>query len=383
MAAAGSGVALGAVGSVLAFASEAAVVVAGGSELAAVGGTAIGMAGGAAVAGVAVVGGLIALGSYKIYETIDLKVKNTKKQADIAIYNVKVKGYNDRREELTSKVHSLSQSIEAQEAKLDTNDFYMERRASASKVVVVVGPTGYGKSLFCHRIVGNDMAVDELEEMDTAYFNVADYGQAEPETSELGKHRVGVRLIRKGKTSQFHLSMVDTVGAYDAEDEHQKNSVAMYFRASGGINMFCIFFKFRNKADENYKALLRSYVEFWGAEIRKHSVVILTNCDEDQVLKGKKYEKGLRSTKKTLREDLGDIFGEACDDIPIFAFGDGNYVESREKLMLLLNDANSRYAEKYSCENITTPIDELLSDLKRKIKTQRVHSRGLRATERE
>merc|ERR1712154_224246 len=165
--------------------------------------------------------------------------------------------------------------------------------------------------------------------------------------------------------------MGDTVGAYDAQDQHHNNNMAMYFRSCGGINMFCIFFKFGGKADANYKALLRSYREFWGAGIRKHCVVIITQCDQSEVEKGKKYEKGLKLTKKTLRADLKDIFGDECESIDIFEFGDGNFVEARKKLMLLLDDDSKPFEDKYSCDKIRSPIDELWDKLEPMIKKQR------------
>jgi len=334
--------------------------------------------------GAAVLGVVGAGLGYKAW--CDRKVKNAKKREKVTRFDGKRELFKkdlEALQKLTSEVVSLQTAIKKQEAKLDENDFYKERHTAASKVVVVVGPTGFGKSTFCHRMCGNDDSKDDLEEKDPGYFNVAEYGKAEPETTKLSKRRMGVRLTHNDDKSEFELSVVDTVGAYDddVKEQHHKNIVAEYFSSCGGINMLCIFYKFLGKADANYKALLQSYKQFWGPGIRKHCVLIITHCDQSQVQLGKKYQKGLARTINKLRAELKSVFEEACDDIPVFTFGkeEESYAQDRKKLMLLLNSADSPFAEKYSCDNasITAPIDELLSKLEPMAKKQKEDSRKL------
>ena len=111
--------------------------------------------------------------------------------------------------------------------------------------------------------------------------------------------------------------------------------------------------------DANYKKLLKIYERFWGKNIWKHCIVIITNCDNDSKKNIKKLEKGLNKTIQNVKNDLYDISGGLCYDVPIIEFGEENFKLSVIKILKALHNENSKFRKKYTCNNIISPYDKL------------------------
>ena len=76
----------------------------------------------------------------------------------------------------------------------------------------------------------------------------------------------------------FIFSVIDTPGAFDTKynDEHYNNMMTHYFNASGGINLFAIFFKFEGKLTNHYKQLIKQYLELFGDGLWRHCCIVIS-----------------------------------------------------------------------------------------------------------
>eukprot|EP01084_Bolivina_argentea_P111617 199096_1 len=287
----------------------------------------------------------------------DIKLSNKKNHnVIIELFNTTLNKLKQLEDKLIQKKIELTQ----QEEKMNNFKFNVERNDPWSKVIVCIGPTGYGKSLVCNRLLGNKQSIDELEEFKNALYNVAEDGETESETKELSKHFK--QVIIKNSHKSFILSVVDTPGAFDSFNSDVKfgNQMAEYFRASGGVNMFCIFFKFRQKINKNYKDLLQMYTNFWGKDFWKHCVIVITHCDIDSDRLKEKLEDDRKSVTDTINAELAEIAGDLCKNIPIFEFGAKNFKKSRIDLLLKLH---TEYKNKYKCDALESPMDKLWKEI--------------------
>eukprot|EP01084_Bolivina_argentea_P249228 417118_1 len=205
----------------------------------------------------------------------------------IQLFNMKLKNLKEIEMELLPKTKQLQQ----QEDKINNKTFQIERDCTNSKIIVCIGPVGYGKSLVCNRLVGHgdDIEVDDmcdLSESKKSMFKVGD--GLNSVTKDLIKKTRDVLIYQNTNKNAklftaMRLSVVDTPGAFDADgnDLDIQNLMKEFFHFCCGINMFCIFFKFGLRFDANYKKLLKIYDDFWGEKFWQHCVIFITNCDMD------------------------------------------------------------------------------------------------------
>eukprot|EP01084_Bolivina_argentea_P252786 424418_1 len=109
----------------------------------------------------AVVFGFHSLGTYFSNE-LEAKLFAEKKSHNktVDLYNEKLEKLKNLERIIQPKVNEL-----ITQEKLNTTVFQFERHYHLhSKAVVCVGPTGYGKSLVCDRLIGDTRSVEELED---------------------------------------------------------------------------------------------------------------------------------------------------------------------------------------------------------------------------
>eukprot|EP01083_Nonionella_stella_P071909 193484_1 len=234
-------------------------------------------------------------------------------------YNAQSRAFNDKLAQIKhSEKYILSKQneLKQQERKLNSHCFELERICdihNKSRVVMLIGPTGFGKSLIANRLLGNEHDIDHIMESNECDFNVGQSGNAESVTKELNKKSKIVHMTtEENKDDSFVLSVVDTPGAFDSNDndDDYNNVMSHYLDACGGINVFVIFFRFNGKMTNKYKELLKQYATFFGDGLWKHCAVFITYCDK---YIQKRVTKGLKTTKDQVHSFLKEISNGQCD----------------------------------------------------------------------
>eukprot|EP01083_Nonionella_stella_P292971 996418_1 len=187
-------------------------------------------------------GALVALGytGYTYYTQSAEDANQMKKKnynSKVELYNIQLK----KKQDLDKTILTLKKCLMEQEAKMNS-EFLVERSSKKSRVVLAIGPTGYGKSLFCNRMTGNESPIDDLEDEKASLlikFPVAEFASTKSKTAQLSKRRMDVYIDKNGikkKTPSILLSIVDSPGDFDSKgnEKHIKNNMAEYFRACGG-----------------------------------------------------------------------------------------------------------------------------------------------------
>eukprot|EP01083_Nonionella_stella_P016662 46558_1 len=331
--------------------------------------------------------GLVSLGSvlgtiipiYPVWYAID-KHNQSKEDQNInhkKHYNAQSKAFNAKLRQIKRSeeyILSKQKELKQQEDKLNSHCFELERICgirNKSRVVMVIGPTGFGKSLIANRLLGNEHDIDDIMESKECDFNVAESGNTQSVTNELNKKSKLVRItVEENKEDSFVLSVVDSPGAFDSNDNDNdyNNMMTHYFAACGGINVFAIFFKFNGKMTNKYKELLKQYAAFFGDGLWKHCAIFITYCDMDSDKATKRVTKGLQRTKDQIHSDLREISNGKCGDVSIYTFGEDNFKKSTFDFLASLMDESSAFYDKYKCKNIQSPIDVLYGELKQKVK---------------
>eukprot|EP01083_Nonionella_stella_P016667 46569_1 len=290
--------------------------------------------------------------------------------------NAQSKTFNDKLTQIKQSeqwILSKQKELKQQEQRLNSHSFELERICgihNKSRVVMVIGPTGFGKSLIANRLLGNEHDIDDIMESKECDFTVAEGGNTKSVTNKLNKKSKIVHITAgKNKEDSFVLSVVDTPGAFDSKgnDDDYNNMMTHYFRACGGINVFAIFFRFNGKMTDRYKELLKQYAEFFGDGLWKHCSIFITRCDMDSDKRKQRITKGLQRTKDRIHSFLKETSNGQCD-VPIYTFGEDNFKQSTFDFLTSLIDKDSAFYEKYKCENIRSPIDVLYEELKQKVK---------------
>eukprot|EP01083_Nonionella_stella_P213494 769997_1 len=291
--------------------------------------------------------------------------------------NAQSKTFNDKLTQIKQSeqwILSKQKELKQQEQRLNSHSFELERICgihNKSRVVMVIGPTGFGKSLIANRLLGNEHDIDDIMESTESDFSVALSGNIQAVTDKLNKKSKIVHItVEENKDDSFVLSVVDTPGAFDTNDNDNdyNNMMTHYFAACGGINVFAIFFKFNGKMTNKYKELLKQYAAFFGDGLWKHCAIFITYCDMDSDKATGRVTKGLHRTKDQIHSDLQEISNGQCDDVSIYTFGEDNFKKSTFDFLASLMDESSAFYDKYKCKNIHSPIDALYEELKQNVK---------------
>jgi len=264
----------------------------------------------------------------------------------------------------------LTKKCMAEETAFKNKDFTFERWDTNRKVILMIGPTGFGKSTVCNRLMGNNDDIDEISESESSPFKVANAGEVDPETTSLNKKSWNVKIYKddnnKNILGSYDLSIVDSPGAFCSKGYDKavfNDTMKKYFNACGGINLFCIFFRYGNKWDTTYDTLLKDYQTFWGKNMWKHCCVIITNCDKDGK-NAKGLAKGLPKTKNEIKKSLNKISKNRCNHVKMYEFGEDNFKESRQEILLSLLNHNKKYMN----EQVSAEINELWDNQKKQQK---------------
>eukprot|EP01084_Bolivina_argentea_P046812 86221_1 len=194
-----------------------------------------------------VTGAFPALYKYNQHQENKQLTYKKERNAQSKIFNDKLSQIKQCEEWILPKIKEL----EKQEQMLNSHVFQLERFCDLehkSRVVMMIGPTGFGKSLVSNRLLGIDDSVYDISEAkENAYeFDVAQIGDTDSITDKLTKKSKIVHIIDENKLQSFVLSVIDTPGAFDSKgnDNDHNNMMAHYFEACGGINGFGIVFLF-------------------------------------------------------------------------------------------------------------------------------------------
>ena len=244
---------------------------------------------------------------------------------------------------INGNIDKLQVEIDEQESKLNNNEFKVPRHNKNIKIILNIGPTGFGKSLVCNRLIGNDDSINDIIE-ESAVFKVAEEGDPDSETKEFEM------------TQKSDICIVDAPGQFDSHgnDTDIYNFMAKYFKGCGGVNLFCIYYKFGGKLDINYKNLLKSYQKFWGPDMWEYCCVIITFVDNPT-----KQLNSINKIKSKYIEFLNEISNNKCNNIMFYEFGKENFKQSRNKIFKRL----SKSTKKYVCDSVSAPVNELIDKL--------------------
>ena len=169
-------------------------------------------------------------------------------------------------------------------------------------------------------------------------------------------------------------SKIDTAQSWNTTDEytHYINELVEFVKKLGGVDMFCITFKFGSKLDANYQQLLQLYQQFWGKKFWKHCVIIVTHCDKNmQKITNAKLDKTKAQIRSFLKEKC-QVDPDSIESIPVLPIGDDNFAQTIADVMVSLDDTNSSY-QLFRPESMTSLLDktcEKLQQLRKEYKTK-------------
>eukprot|EP01084_Bolivina_argentea_P178983 309317_1 len=155
------------------------------------------------------------------------------------IFNDKLKQI----EELEKRIIVKMNELQKQEQKLNSHDFELERFGNLnnkSKTIMVIGPTGFGKSLVANRLLGNKKDIDYISNTESKeselIFKVAMSGNTNSVTQKLNKKSKIIHILNGNiniNKNSFILSVIDTPGAFDSNgnDKNINNLMTHYFKA--------------------------------------------------------------------------------------------------------------------------------------------------------
>eukprot|EP00484_Ammonia_sp_Unknown_P023796 CAMPEP_0197033698 /NCGR_PEP_ID=MMETSP1384-20130603/12038_1 /TAXON_ID=29189 /ORGANISM="Ammonia sp." /LENGTH=360 /DNA_ID=CAMNT_0042463541 /DNA_START=52 /DNA_END=1134 /DNA_ORIENTATION=- len=244
---------------------------------------------------------------------------------------------NTEREEYR-KIDEQLQTIQSQisvEMK-EIEAFQPERDDPNTKIVVLIGMTGAGKSTFCNRLWG-----DSSDEADEGPFETS-YGS----TSCTQAH--SKRIIEICGT---RITVVDTPGYNDStgRDEQHCNKLCKYLKGCPGINAFVLI---RNASqirfDMAFQLMLKQYYSMFGEIFFQKLIIMATKIDGTRALQ--RFEKNKQG--KVLQNDICSLFNLELD-VPVIPIGLDEYAESVSQFVQSIPD------EKFKCKQITSPIEKL------------------------
>lgn len=341
----------------------------------------------------------------------------------------------ERIKEIDVELKKLNEKIGNENHRLaerGKQDFRHERNNENVKVLVCIGKTGFGKSVFCNRMLG-DISINgangkkiTLESKDRKekhlLFKINDgvhscsnkiekFGPCVLNESnningyiDDGEEIEKTIMVHKSNRSRI-FSIVDTPGASGTNgidnDITNFNELGQVFGECGGINMFCVVKQATNfRVDNEFVELLKKYQRFYSNDHEKHNdnnnehkaqlqdekeskeskmngydesdfwdhVVIIMTRCDKDSEEVELFKKNKLSLEVKLKKELG------IDDnkqLKIFAIGKNNYNKTRKEILnLLFNDPNSIFCHRFISPSIDTPIVQWQRD-KAKLEAER------------
>eukprot|EP01083_Nonionella_stella_P009475 27288_1 len=258
--------------------------------------------------------------------------------------------YDDSKKECLDherQLNELNTQI-ANEKQLIITDFDEEHKDENSKIVILIGNTGDGKSTF-----GNRLLNDESESADEGQLTVGH-----------GADSCTQRLSNPERTqiNGVSIAVIDAPGWSDTnmDDRMHENNLCAYLRGCGGINRFVLVRNASNcRFDANLQNILRRYADMFGDAFWSHLIVILTHVDsgipERQYARGQKAETLIKRICTQFRLDRNRI------DIPVFPVGLDKYKQTIHQFVECL-----RNSDKFECDAIKSPLDHLQDQVHQK-----------------
>ena len=337
-------------------------------------------------------------------------------------YKTKVQNYQKLQKELQNKQNELTAYIKS----LDKSELLLHLKAikklsdNKSRIILAIGPTGYGKSLVCNRLFGDKSNIEKIRGDKNRLFGVASDGDVKSCTDRMTMAASDVEVHmpqqqkNRGDDIKFKLYATDTVGADDNQGRDVKTEeiILTFCNQIGGVNAFLLFFKYRGKLTASYKKLLKKYNKLWGDNFWNHCILVITHCeredntdsddsdsddDDDEKLseeeKQRQFIAAIKKTVDNVTEELNKVsngkFGQACSKRKgVFTFGKKKDDWRPSVLKLLLSvykDYNIKYRPLASQTKIDKRIYEMekmdgdLADMRKDVATMKQRIENLRS----
>eukprot|EP00485_Elphidium_margaritaceum_P011289 CAMPEP_0202705182 /NCGR_PEP_ID=MMETSP1385-20130828/17770_1 /ASSEMBLY_ACC=CAM_ASM_000861 /TAXON_ID=933848 /ORGANISM="Elphidium margaritaceum" /LENGTH=366 /DNA_ID=CAMNT_0049363361 /DNA_START=122 /DNA_END=1222 /DNA_ORIENTATION=+ len=239
---------------------------------------------------------------------------------------------------LSDQIQSQLVAVRAQIAteEKDIAAFKPERDDANTKIVVLIGMTGAGKSTFCNRLYGDTSEDADQGPFETSFASTSCTQRHSKRIIEIVGHRVTV---------------VDTPGYNDStgrDDEHC-NKLCKYMKGCPGINAFVLI---RNgsqiRFDMAFQSMLKQYHDMFGDVFLEKLIIMATKIDGQKALQ--RFDRNHQG--KVLREDICNLFGLNVST-PVVPIGLDAYHQSIEKFVQQIP------SDKFKCKHIVSPIEKL------------------------
>eukprot|EP01083_Nonionella_stella_P176882 620174_1 len=244
--------------------------------------------------------------------------------------NAKQNEYNQKHSELLTLQHQITTE------EVEIAEFKVERDEEGTKLIIILGHTGDGKSTFCNRLCGD----------------VSLFGDEGPfETSGNGQSCTQTHSKSMVQINAHKIVMVDTPGFGDSfgRDREHANKLCKYLKGCGGINNILLIRNATNvRFDEGFQKMLQEYHAMFGDMFFKLLIIVATRIDS----RINKLQFEQHNQAMSLQQDIRSMF-DLNITIPVIAIGLENYKESMDELMDIVSD------DKFECQYIQSPIDEL------------------------
>ena len=304
----------------------------------------------------------------------------------------------DEIKEIDGQIKVLEDEIKKRRDEMGSLGQALTDHGSSSKIIVLMGKTGVGKSTVANRMIGDTSDVGDKGDQNSngnAVFRVGK-GWAS-ETLDLKQHTME---FKDGLT----FTIVDTPGAHgsNGDDDTFNSKIGRYFKKCGGINMLAICLDITcARVDQTFIKLIQAYEQYYCSkdlkgesfrqlpstqngydngskqikvtpemdekkrnEFWQHVVIILTKCDAKSAAQEDLQAK-CEGLKEMVKEKLKlQKFNNVS--LPVVCFGRGHYNASKKKMINMVFE-DEMYSKKYKCAAVNTPIvqqEALLAKLK-------------------
>ena len=241
--------------------------------------------------------------------------------------------------------------------------------APPSKVLLMIGESGAGKSVVGNRLTGKTDDIDTWMDHNIKHGDVsgiAEFVSVESSTQHITQiskvvtmRKINAYANNGGKgdpavEAKFNLTVLDTPS--NVSDTVHEYEIIECVNYVGGVNVFLLFFRTGNKLSKSYQKLIKKHETFWGKDkFWKHCMVIVTHTDHFRPIDAERYI-------TTIRGEFEDLYYEfKKNQVPIFKFGDNDFKSSVEAI-LWNTQKDHRYTEKCLFEGVS-PFETKFAEL--------------------